>query len=366
MGSIYRRGGVLWIKYYRNGIPMRESAETDKESVAKNLLKQREGDIVRGVPITPKTNRVTLDELATDVVNDYKTNGKRSLRDIERHFETHLKPVFSGWRMVNITTVEVRKYIAARQEEEASNATINRELCALKRAFSLGMQAGKLTYKPHIPMLREANVRTGFFEPERFEAVRVHLPAPLQPLVHFAYITGWRVPSEVQPLQWRQVDFATSTVRLDAGTTKNGDGRVFPMTQELRALLQAQREHTDTVQRERGIICPWVFHRNGEPIRVFRKAWATACQAAGCPGMIRHDFRRTAVRNLVRRGIVESVAMKMTGHKTRSVFERYNIVSEGDLTDAAAKLDAAKNLTGTITGTIPASEAPKGSHRTRN
>jgi len=350
MGSIYRRGGVLWIKYYRNGIPMRESAETDKESVAKNLLKQREGDIVRGVPITPRTNRVTFDELAADVANDYKTNGKRSLRDIEGHLE-HLKPHFTGWRAANISTVDVRAYVAKRQEQAASNATINRELSALKRAFSLGIEAGKLTGKPKIPMLREDNVRTGFFEPEQFETVKANIADPLKPVLHFAYLTGWRVPSEVLPLHWRQVDFAAGSVRLDPGTTKNGEGRVFPFTAELRALLQAQREYTEAVQRKNGAVIPWVFHRDGKPVRVFRKAWATACKAAGCPGRIPHDFRRTAVRNLVRAGIPERVAMTMTGHKTRSVFERYNIVSEGDLTDAARRLDAAKNLTGTITGT---------------
>jgi integrase len=135
-------------------------------------------------------------------------------------------------------------------------------------------------------------------------------------------------------------------VRLDPGTTKNNEGRVFPMTAELRALLEEQRAHTDAVQRKEGIIIAHVFHRHGKPVGTFRKSWKTACKAPGCPGMIRHDFLRTAVRNLVRAGIPERVAMTMTGRKTRSVLERYNIVSAGDL--AAARLD---EVAGTMSGT---------------
>ena len=142
----------------------------------------------------------------------------------------------------------------------------------------------------------------------------------------------------------RQVDFEGGTVRLDPGTTKSGEARV-PMTADLRALLEAQRAYTDAVQKQAGAIVPDVFHRDGEPIRTFRRSWKSACKAAGCPDRLRHDFRRTAVRNLVRAGIPERVTMQMTGHKTRAVFERYNIVSEGDLTDAARKLDA---VAGTI------------------
>ncbi len=93
------------------------------------------------------------------------------------------------------------------------------------------------------------------------------------------------------------------------------------------------------MQRERGIVCPWVFHRDGKRIKNFYAAWRTVCKKAGVPGRIPHDFRRTAVRNLVRAGVPERVAMQMTGHKTRSVFERYNIVSEGDLEAAAKRLD---------------------------
>jgi len=150
-------------------------------------------------------------------------------------------------------------------------------------------------------------------------------------------ITGWRINSEVLTLQWRQVDFNAGTVRLDPGTTKNGEGRVFPMTRDLRAGLEMQRPQSG----KRAAIIPWVFHRDGEPIKRFNKVWKRACVAGGCPGRIPHDLRRTAVRNLVRAGVPERVAMQLTGHKTRSVFERYNIVSEGDLTDAARRLDGA-------------------------
>lgn len=153
----------------------------------------------------------------------------------------------------------------------------------------------------------------------------------------------------VLPLPWRQVDVAAGTVRLDTGTTKNGEGRLLPMTQELRALLEARREYNDAVQRGKGEIipwAPWVFHRDGKPIKSFRRDWRTACKRAGMPGMIPHDFRRTAVRTLVRVGVPERVAMTMTGHKARSVFEHYNIVSPGDLAAAARKLDAATMTVG--------------------
>ena len=204
-------------------------------------------------------------------------------------------------------------------------------------------------------------MRRGFFECKQFEAVRLRLPACIQPVVSFAYITGWRIQSEVLPLEWRQVDSVAGTVRLDPGTTKNREGRVFPMTDDLRTLLKKQRVEADTL-KTKGIICPRVFHRDGRPIRSFRKAWETACTAAGCPGRIPHDLRRTAVRNLVRSGISERVAMTLTGHKTRSVFDRYNIVSEGDLTDAAAKLGAFMGtLSGTPTGDRGEQEAKQSS-----
>ena len=197
-------------------------------------------------------------------------------------------------------------------------------------------------------MLKENNVRLGFFEREQFDSIVRHLPDHVKPVIRFAYLTGWRTISEILPLQWRQIDFKAGTVRSDPGTTKNDEGRVFPFTQELRALLEEQRAKADAARAE-GIVSPWVFTYKGKPFKNYKRSWHTACGKAGLAGKIPHDFRRTAVRNLVRAAIPERVAMQMTGHKTRSVFERYNIVSEGDLLDAARKLDY---VAGTISGTI--------------
>jgi len=115
---------------------------------------------------------------------------------------------------------------------------------------------------------------------------------------------------------------------------------VFPLTPELRALLEERLEYTRRCERAQGRIIPWVFHRNGRPIRQMRRSWKTACKKAGLPGHLPHDLRRSAVRNLERAGASRSVAMKMTGHKTEAVYRRYAIVSESDLREAAAKLAA--------------------------
>ena len=233
---------------------------------------------------------------------------------------------------------EHRRTIAA-----VSNGEINRELSILKRIFSLAAQGGKLLHKPHVPMLKEAAARRGFFEQEQVKAVLAHLPEPLRRVVEFAYITGWRVSSEILALEWRQVDFPAGEVRLYAGTTKNGEGRVFPMTARLKSLLEEQRQATKQIERERGKIVSLVFHRRGERIVSLKKVFATACRLSGCPGRIPHDFRRTAVRNLERAGVPRSVAMAMVGHKTEAIYRRYAIVDSVALRDAATRLDDCAN-----------------------
>lgn len=122
------------------------------------------------------------------------------------------------------------------------------------------MQYGQVASKPHIKLLPENNVRTGFFEPDNFASVLANLPEELQPVITFAYITGWRIASEVLPLEWRQIDFDAGEIRLDAGTTKNGDGRVFPISTGLRKLLLAQNDERKRLAKS-GHIVARVFFR---------------------------------------------------------------------------------------------------------
>ncbi len=346
---IRKQQNVWWIRYYRDGRRHEESSHTTKKGEAQRLLKVREGKVAEGVPVSAKVGRLRFQEAAAGVVNDYRTNKKRSLRDVETRIRLHLEPFFGGRRMASITTADVRAYSAERQapvtlEDEtekpgAASASINRELAILKRAFTLAFQAGTLLHVPHIPMLEENNTRTGFFEPEEFEDVREQLPAPLQSVITFAYYTGWRIPSEVLPLTWRQVDRRSRTIRLEPKTTKNKKGRNLPydLLPELVDVVERQWEEHKRLAAE-GVLCPHVFHRGGAEIKGFRKAWKSACKTAGCPGKLLHDFRRTAIRNLVRAGVPDTVAMKISGHETRSVFDRYAVTNDDDTRNALGKL----------------------------
>ncbi|MEE9301938.1 MAG: site-specific integrase, partial [Alphaproteobacteria bacterium] len=220
---------------------------------------------------------------------------------------------------------------------------INRELAILKRAFRLSVQAGKLLHVPHIPMLAENNVRTGFFEHDEFEDVQAALPEELQGILMFAYLCGWRIRSEILPLTWAQVDRKARTIRLEPGSTKNDEGRTLPydLLPEMVDVIERQWEAHESLASE-GAICPWVFNRRGRQIKGFVKAWKSACTTAGCPGTLPPDFRRTAIRNLVRSGVPEKTAMAITGHKTRSVFDRYDIIDEADLRNALGTLAGTK------------------------
>jgi integrase len=336
-GHVYQRGQIWWIKYRVNGKPVYESSESTKESDARRLLKKRLGEIAIGRFIGADAERVTIRELAEDYLNDYRVNDKKSLDKAVR-CANRINEFFGDLKAHTVTTDIVKRFITQRQED-AENATINRELAALKRMFNLGLQAEKIQRKPYIPMLKENNVRTGFFEHGEFVAFREALPDYLQPVVTFAYYTAWR-RGNIFDLRWNQVDLNARTVRLNPGTTKNDAGQFVILEGELLETMLQQWERRKVAEipgQSPTLLCPYVFHRDGKPIKDPRKAWNKARKATGLATKTLHDFRRTAVRDMVRAGVNERVAMMISGHKTRSVFDRYNIVNEDDLKEAARR-----------------------------
>ncbi|HEX2403061.1 MAG TPA: tyrosine-type recombinase/integrase, partial [Acidimicrobiia bacterium] len=201
-------------------------------------------------------------------------------------------------------------------------------------------------------------------------------------VITFLRETGWRL-NEALSLEWRQVDFTTQIVRLEPRTTKNDEGRTFPFgaLPELAMLLRNEREKTSTAEAALSRLVPHVFHDGGRPIleERFYRQWWKAVKAANiyrewshpetgktCRGPIPHDFRRTAARDLVMAGVPEKVAMQITGHKTRAVFDRYHIVNERDKTWGIEKLAALRDQQTRTTRTVVSLQAAEPSRRRRS
>jgi integrase len=207
--------------------------------------------------------------------------------------------------------------------------------------FTLGARAGRVSHRPCFPSIEVRNTRSGFFSEAELQAVLVQLPAHLRVVIEFLYLTGWRV-GEARALTWRQVDFKAGTIRLEPHTTKNDEGRTFPFAAmpRLEQLLRTQREQTSALERAWERMIPTVFHWRGKPISNFHESWHQARERASLPGKRVHDLRRSAVRNMERAGVSRSVAMKLSGHKTESIYRRYAIVSEADLAEGVRKVAA--------------------------
>jgi integrase len=349
LGSIYQRGTIYWIKYYRNGQPFRESSRSDSYEEAERLLKLRNGEIVTGkfTGLTPE--RIRLSDLFDDLVEDYRINKRASLPQMESRLKNHLRPVLGAVRVADFTTHLIKRYRAKRLEANAAPATINRELEIIERSFRLATQCDppKVARVVHVPMLKEDNIRTGFLDDAGYVRLRHELPEYLRPLFVVAYHVGCR-RGELVRMQWPQIDFNQGLITLMPGTTKNKKGRKLPIYGEMLPWLSMAKESRDT----RFPTCQYVFNHDGQPIADFRKAWASACDRANLSGLLFHDLRRSAVRNMRQAEVPENVAMEISGHKTRSVFDRYNIISPKDLKHAAQRMEQRLNAgLGTILGT---------------
>jgi integrase len=337
-GLAYRRGRIWWVRYYVQGREHRESTGTIQRADAERLLKARWKQIGAGRFVGPREERVTMGELFDALVEDYRQNGRRSLATLGFRLAP-LREAFGLVRASEVRGADVERYkverLAAKSRRglPVAPATLNRELAALRRAFRLAIRQERLAHAPAIALLAEHNVRQGFVDVAGFERLAAALPEPLDDVARFAYSTGWR-KGEVLTLAWPSVDLAGRRIWLRREHSKTEQPRVIVLQGELLALMERH-----WAARLEG--CPLVFHRGGAAIVDLRKPWKRAARAAGLPALRFHDLRRSAVRNLDKAGVSETVAMHITGHKTASVYRRYRIVDEQDVARALGLVEAA-------------------------
>jgi len=393
-GRIYTRNGspFYWLSYYANGEEQREVATHPRTGKKLEAIERNHRDAERALKlkvekvitarhtgqrfIGPQQQRVTVLELLKALEQDYALRDKLNVK-----VKSNLKPIrdyFGCWRAAEVTPEAVATYIQQQREQEYSNGTINRRTQLLGQAFKLAIRNKHLSVAPFIPRLSEVgSEREGFFEAENFEAVVKHLPDYLQDFARFGFLTGWRKGS-IQKLRW--CDVTDDVVILRAENSKTRKPETVPLHGELAELIKRRRAVKAWHDKEgQAHISEYVFHVNGEPVGDYRKAWHSACAAAGigkmvCPqceadveqvkngkkveykcspcgsawkhrqlkhvGPIFHDLRRTAARNMVAAGVPPQVAMKITGHRTDAMFRRYAIVNEDQKRDALARTAA--------------------------
>jgi len=351
-GIAYQRGGSWWVQYSVRGRRFREAAQLpDRDGVrrpakneqeARRFLRDRRAEILGGRFMGPQTERLTVDDLLDRLTAHLETKRVRSLAKAKSHMKA-LRDDLGFRRAADVTPARVDRFKARRREEGRADATINRALELLRQAYRLAVRHRQLSPSdvPAIDLLEVDNVRQGFFTPAEVASLLPHLEPDLRDFVEWASITGMR-KSEAASLTWKMLDRSAAawTLRIPASITKNKGGRTLPVVGTARAVVERRLA-------ARRLGCELVFHRTskgrpGQRVKAFDKAWRAALDAAELPHeRLFHDLRRSAARNLRRAGASETEAMKVTGHRTPSMFRRYSIVTDDEAAAALLRVDQA-------------------------
>jgi len=332
LGSVFANGGRWWIAYPdENGERVRipggfdgkgAVTKTEAEENLKGILAARHN----GVAVNATAQRKTVGKYLDDYKADLKTRGRRALRGLGP-----VREAFGSLRPSEVTPEALAAYRDRMAADGSRPATINRALQALRGALRLAWKTGTLARAPYIPMSSEkGNARTGFFELAEHVAILAQLPEAYADVAAFGFYTGWRL-GEILGLKWSDVD--DRAVRL--ATSKNGEPRTFPLRGGVRDVIARRKAAREYESPDGPKESAFIFHVAGFRLWDFPRVWRTARAAAGFPARLFHDYRRTAVRDLVRSGVSQDVAMRWTGHKTAHVFTRYNITATEDLENAA-------------------------------
>jgi integrase len=393
-GSVFQKrpgpGRPWMIQFYVDGRRRREAGGPTR-GAAQRKLTELLSRVNRDEFVARERKPALVEQLFLALEKDYRHNeGKRGRAEGLRRRWKHLAPEFGKMRAASLSTDDVRRYIEGRKQQGAANATVNRELSTLKRMFNFGRQdtPPKVRTVPYIPMLKEDNVRKGFVEDAAFAQLAAEASELwLRTFLELGFTYGWR-KSELLSLRVKQVDLPQRTIRLEAGTTKNGEGREVTMTTKVAELLRlavAGKAPEDFVLTRERKIGKQTVRR---PVRSVRVAWRNLCVRAGLGGfvcrkcervvtatkrkrcecgargqkyrgLIPHDLRRSAAKALRRAGVPESVVMAQGGWKTAAMFRRYAIVSSADNRAAVEMLEKARaELSLLVASSTPKTASP--------
>ena len=280
-----------------------------------------------------RQERVRFEDLARTLLEKFELQQRRSVSTAKLRLR-HLGDFFGQDRAVNLTTARLQAYQVHRRQAGASPATVNRELSILHRAFVIAARAGLLSRVPMFPeRLEESAPREETLEPAEHGAIRPYLIPDYQDALDFAMEMGWR-KTAIFTLPWSAVDLVGGTVRLAAEFAKNKSAQQLPFSPTVRAVL-ARRAAV------RRLDCPLVFHIRGRSgYHSWQRVWTAARLAAGLKDKRLHDARRTVARDLARSGVAPTTAMRITGHKSPTMYRRYAVVRDADLQDATDRLAA--------------------------
>jgi integrase len=338
-GRTFARGPKWWIAFYVDGKEQRESAKTTDPEKAEKYLRRRLKEVHAHEfdPSKPFVSRHdqrrAIAELMDALKVDFKLRGIDSPQNLSNI--ARARADFGNVRAASLTAEQVDRYIEdrlrdryveERLEKGSAKASVNRVTQLLKQAYKLAELPA-----PRIRKLSEkGNERQGFFSESEIRSVIENLPADLRDFTLFGWLTGMR-KGEIASLAWEDVD--GDVIRLRAENAKTGEARMIPLEGELGELIERRRGAREIEIDKVPMIASLIFHRAGDPVGDIRKAWATACKKAGIRRLF-HDLRRSACRNMIAAGVAQSIAMKVSGHKTDSMFRRYAIAAETDLRSA--------------------------------
>ena len=337
-GRVFRRGSIWWVAYYHAGREYRESSKASDRKVAVSLLRQRVGEVTTGLlhvsPARPgRIGAATMQDLFDLVEHNHELNGRRNSKNLT--YLKRLRRRFAGYTVQACTSTAVSHYMATMLRSGRKAPTINREIAVLRAALRLGYQHDLVPRLPVIKLLPDYSVRNEFFTRAEMDTLLPYLPEYLQDVVLFGFLTGWR-KGEILGLEWANVNRATGVIRLHPEQNKGRTVRVLALQGELTTLIN-RRWHA---RKAGSRLATHVFHRAGCPLSNsnVRRHWLIACRQAGLGHRWFHSLRRSAARSMSLQGVPEKVIMSIMGHKTRVMFDRYNIVTEADQRAYAERL----------------------------